>query len=168
MEDVVLMRNSPDFMEQARTLASGTREPYIAWSYLKRWATGKGPSAMKAAMVGFLETHGSKPESASIIPEIVRSASLMPPEDRRAMLELANGSFSAISGFSHQAPGAAKMPLSGDRPASGTFFRPKPSPSAPLRGSGERFIASGDIGRMGDMRDMILNKSEELRAASSI
>jgi hypothetical protein len=158
-----------DFMAQARSLASGTREPYIAWSYLKRWATGKGPVAMKAAMVCFLEQHGSRPESAAIMPEIMRSATMMAPPERKEILEFANQSFSTTSGFSQPKPflgktaGPANLPLSGNRPSFSSVLRPKQAPSAPLSGAGERFVATNDIERMTSLRGEVFRVSESLK-----
>jgi hypothetical protein len=157
--------DSPDFMSQARTLAAGTREPYLAWSYLRRWATGKGPAAMKAAMVGFLELHGSKPESAAIIPEIMRSASMMPPPERKGVLEFASRSFSSLSGFQGQPPrerSHGSLPMSGSRPEFQSSLRMKREPSAPLEGAGERFLASRDVEAMRSMRNEMFRVNERL------
>ena len=160
-------------MSQARTLAKGTREPYIAWSYLKRWATGKGPTAMKAAMVSFLEEHGSKPESAVIIPEIMRGSYMMPPSERKELMESANLAFSSIQGFNRGIPPVGRaiqsgtLPISGNRPAFSTVFKPKQSPSAPLSGVGERFTLSNE-NRAASLRDELSRISESVRQSYSV
>jgi hypothetical protein len=161
-----------DFMSQARMLASGTREPHIAWSYLKRWATGKGPLAMKAAMIGFLEQHGSRPESAAIIPEMMAFTSQISPPERKDIIEFANRSYSSISGFAVQSVGKSAgptgLPAVGDAHALSSAFRPKSAPSAPLAGAGQRFLASRDMERMVAMRDEVFRVSDAMKASSRI
>jgi len=149
-----------DYMDQARSLAGGVREPYVAWSHLKRWATGKGPSAMKAAMVSFLEQHGSKPEAATVIPEIIKSASMMPPPERKAIMESANMHYSSMARFG-QLPVPSrnmKLPVSGNRPTFISVFKPKAAVPHPVSGMGERFSQEAL-----DPRDSIFRASENLR-----
>jgi len=153
-----------DFISQARTLAAGTREPYIAWSYLKRWATGKGPLAMKAAMMGFLEQHGSKPESAAILPEIIRNASMLPPSERNSITEFTNQSFSSIAGFkqpfSKQLPFAQRMNIS--KPQFSSAFKLRESP-VPHSAAG-RF----DTDHMTSMRDDVFRMNEAVIQAGKL
>src|SRR5271157_4779141 len=154
-----------DFISQARTLAAGTREPYIAWSYLKRWASGKGPLAMKAAMMGFLEQHGSKPESAAILPEIIRNASMLPPSERNSITEITNQSFSSIAGFKQ--PMAASLPFAQrmntvSKPQFSSVFKLKQSP-VPHSADG-RF----DTDSMTSMRDEVFRMNEAVIQAGKL
>jgi hypothetical protein len=151
---------TPDYMDQARSLASGAREPYIAWSHLKQWAIGKGPSGMKAAMVSFLEQHGSRPEAAAVIPEIIKSASMMPPSERQAIMESANMHYSSMARFGQMRIPSQKMklPMSGNRPQFISVFKPKAMQSNPALGMSERFSQEAL-----DPRDSIFRASENLK-----
>ncbi len=81
------MVDTPDSLrKQARSIAAGSR-PAEAWSELRMWASGKGPLAMKSAMIEFISAHGRSPEAALLMPRIMRDKSLSPAE-RKEMLSL--------------------------------------------------------------------------------
>ncbi len=90
---------NPDRLKEARSVAARSTEPFAAWTELKRWSLGKGPDAARAAAVSFMETHGTRPESAAILPEIARLAQQMPGPQRNELLHIAHGSFSMAAGF---------------------------------------------------------------------
>ena len=167
------MRPDPKFAslrDEARSLASKNREPRRAWTELNVWAFGKGPTAMKAAIMGFLDQHGSRPESAAIIPEISRAASQLPPIDRTAMLSLANRSFSMPafgSGiFNIPKHGVA---MHGNRPALSLNFQAKKME----RAGGSNIAAAPavqapDIAQMMEARDSIFRVNDQIKEAGTM
>jgi hypothetical protein len=130
---------------------------------------------MKAAMMGFLEQHGSRPEAAAILPEIIKNASMMNPSERNEITEFANRSFSSLSGFSQspvfkQSPlgqrfGPNMLPVSGNRPVFSSALKPKQTPSAPGSGAGERFVSQD---HMTAMRDEVFRVNETIRQSGQI
>lgn len=131
-----------DRLGEARSVASRSREPFMAWMDLKRWSLGKGPAATKAAVVSFMEAHGARPEAAALIPEISRLAQQMPEPDRKELLQLTSRAFQASAGFSSR-------------------FAPVPRAiGTPLPGKGAREVsAPPDIARMMEQRDAIFHVS---------
>ncbi len=82
------MVDNPDSLrKQAHSIASSARRPDEAWSELRIWASGKGPLASKFAMIEFVSLHGSSPEAALLIPQLMRDKSLSSAE-RKEMLSM--------------------------------------------------------------------------------
>jgi hypothetical protein len=151
-------------------LASRNREPRRAWTELNSWAFGKGPTAVKAAIMGFLDQHGSRPESVAIIPEIARAASQLPPIDRSAMLSLTNRSFSMPSFGS----GILNIPkhgvaMHGDRPALSLNFQARQ-----MQRAGGSNIATAPavhapgIAQMIEARDSIFSVNDQIKEAGAL
>jgi len=120
---------------------------------------------MKAAMMGFLEQHGSKPESAAILPEIIRNASMLPPSERNSITEITNQSFSSIAGFKQ--PMAASLPFAQrmntvSKPQFSSVFKLKQSP-VPHSADG-RF----DTDSMTSMRDEVFRMNEAVIQAGKL
>jgi hypothetical protein len=136
---------NPDRLSEARSLAAKSAEPFVAWMDLKCWSLGKGPAATRAAIVSFMETHGSRPEAAAILPEISRLALQLPEPERKELLQLTNRTFSAAGGFSSR-------------------FAPVPrSIGAPLPNKAAKAVsAPPDIVRMIEQRDAIFTVSRSL------
>lgn len=156
--------------DEARSMAARSREPGRAWSELSSWASGKGPAAMKAAIMGFLETYGSRPESVAILPEVTRAAAMLPPGDRIAMVSLANRSFSAISGFGGSAPGQ-NVSMRDGRPALSLAFQ-KPGQKQVQKAIPGTLAApavqSPGIAQMLEARDRIFHVSGQIAEAKGI
>lgn len=129
---------NPDRLKEARSVAARSSEPFAAWTELKRWSLGKGPDAARAAAVSFMETHGAKPESAAILPEIARLAQQMPGPQRNELLHIAHGSFSVAAGFISR-------------------LVPQPNASAARFGKkdAKQLPVTPDIARMMEQRDAI-------------
>lgn len=166
------MRPDPKFAslrDEARSLASKNREPRRAWTELSSWAFGKGPTAMKAAIMGFLDQHGSRPESAAIIPEIARAASQLPSIDRTAMLSLTNRSFS-MPAFGAGFAGAPKhgVAMNGNMPALSLNFQAKQ-----MQRPGGSNIATApavqapDVAQMIEARDSIFRVNDQIKEAGT-
>lgn len=136
-------RNSELLRQEAHSVAIRSEEPFVAWSELKRWSLGKGQAGTKAALMEFMEQHGRKPESAAILPEIARMASMMHEPDRREMLELTHRWFSVSAGFER-----AVSPISR---AIGSIF--------PAKKAQEKQVPAPhpDITRMMEQRDIIFH-----------
>lgn len=155
--------------DEARSLASRNREPRGAWNELNNWAFGKGPTAMKAAIMGFLDHHGSRPESAAIIPEIARAASQLPPMDRMAMLSLANRSFSMPASGAGAFNTKHGVAMRNDRPALSLTFNAKQGQKQP--GTGIRTapaVQAPDIAQMMEARDDIFRMSDRVRDSGAM
>ena len=139
---------NPELLRQeAQSVAIRSQEPFVAWSELRRWSFDKGPAGMKAAAEAFLAAHGGRPEAAAVIPEISRIALTLPEPERRKMLELANSSFSTLSG-ARMAPGRLV-------PFSRFFSSLLPKKEVPLPQSAKPLRISPDIALMMENRDML-------------
>src|SRR4030095_7221838 len=83
------MNNPNDLRRQAHELAAKAKGAKAAWTDLSKWSMGKGPLAIKSAIIEFMSSFGSSPEAARMMPELIRSASQFPdPAERRNLLEL--------------------------------------------------------------------------------
>lgn len=152
--------------DAACSMAGRNREPRRAWLELNSWAFGKGPAAMKAAIMGFIEMHGSRPESAAVFPEIARAASQLPPAERVAMLALANRSFVGAAGLASAPAPAAMVQMKKDRPAFSIAFHPKEKQKAgPAAVAASPSVQAAGIAHMLEARDSIFRVSEQLSEA---
>jgi len=167
------MRLDPKFAslrDEARSLAARNQEPRRAWYELNSWSFGKGPTAMKAAIMGFLDQHGSRPESAAILPEIARAASQLSPMDRSAMLSLANRSFSMVGfGRSILNMPSHNVSMRKDRPALSLVFHPKqPQKSGGMNIASAPLVQAPDLAEMMEARDRIFHVNDRIKESASI
>lgn len=80
------MVDSPESLRrQARTIASRGDDPNASWSELRSWASGKGPVAMKSAMIEFISLHGASPEAALLMPRLMSDQSLSAVERKEVL-----------------------------------------------------------------------------------
>jgi hypothetical protein len=105
------MVDSPENLRrQARALAAKGNGANEAWSDLRSWASGKGPLAMKSAMIEFVSLHGRSPEAALLMPQLLNDRSLSEPE-RKEILGLAKRLPSLRSGTSERLAPVFSAPL---------------------------------------------------------
>ena len=74
------MSNSDTLRSAARQIASSGTNPRAIWGELQKWSSVRGPLAVKCAMIEFVSIHGTNPEAAVILPELLRSQILSPIE----------------------------------------------------------------------------------------
>ena len=117
---------------------------------------------MKAAMMGFLEQHGSKPEAAAILPEIIRNAAMLPPSERNSITEFTNQSFSSIAGFSR--PGQVAPGFGPNKQQKPQFSVLKLKQAAPLTGANGRF----EMDHFASMRNEVLRVNESVIQAGKL
>ncbi len=82
-----MVDNPVSLRKQAHSIAASARRPDEAWSELRIWASGKGPLALKSAMIEFISVHGTSPEAALLMPQLLRDRSLSSLE-RKEMLSM--------------------------------------------------------------------------------
>src|SRR5512143_819107 len=133
------MVDSPESLrKQARAIAARGNDPNESWSELRSWASGKGPLAMKSAIIEFISAHGTSPEAALLMPRLMNDQTLFPLERKEALALSKHGpqmhgaqaerlkpKFSAPSGRS-----IALRPDDSFRPV---FSLPSPSDHAAMR-----------------------------------
>ena len=125
-------------MPIARAIAARGDDPNSSWSLLRSWASGKGPLAMKSAIIEFISAHGTSPEAALLMPRLMNDQTLSPLERKEALALSKHGpqmhgaqaeslkpKFSAPSGKS-----IALRPDDSFRPV---FSLPSPSDHAAMR-----------------------------------
>ncbi|MBU0527839.1 hypothetical protein KKE92_05125 [Candidatus Micrarchaeota archaeon] len=102
--------------DNARSIAkSGSSKD--AWSKLKTWAGSQNhPSAMKVAVMQFLEAHGTSPDAVAVLPEVLRTASRIPFEgdERKTLIDMTDRAFKSIE---LNTASARQLPISDNRPA---------------------------------------------------
>ncbi len=161
------MRTDPESLrKEAHSIASGGKNARQAWSELRQWAAGRGPLAMKSAMMEFLEAFGGTPEAAYVMPEIMRSASfMMSPQERVGIMHAALGrprmdevrSRASRIASVHAPPGALR------RPEPAFSFRPAGGPAQqPALGRVEPLLPARDHAYL---RDIPVRSRERLETA---
>ncbi len=102
--------------DKARSIAKGGSSK-DAWSKLKAWAGSENhPFAMKAAVMQFLDAHGTSPDAVAILPEVLHTASKLPFEEseRKTLIDMTDRAFKSLE---LNTASARQLPLSGNRPA---------------------------------------------------
>jgi hypothetical protein len=150
------MTEIKSLLEKADSVAKGVG-PADAWSRMREWASKEQhPFAMKAAVFRFLEIHGTKPEAASVIPEVLHTASAMHFEkvEKKTLIDLSEKSFRALE-LNMQRD--HMLPVSNNRPEPTLFLNPyqerKSDIYAPVK-------MSKDVNHMINARDTIFNVNE--------
>ncbi len=118
------MTEIKSLLEKAGSVAKGTG-PADAWSKMRDWAEKENhPFAMKAAVLRFLEIHGTKPEAASILPEVLHTASAMHFDkvEKKTILDLSDKAFRALELNARK--DQSLLPVSNNRPAPALFLNP--------------------------------------------
>ncbi len=93
------MVDSPENLRrQARAIAARGNDANVSWSELRSWASGKGPVAMKSAMIEFISAHGSSPEAALLMPRLMSDQSLSAIE-RKELLSFSKQTVQPRPGF---------------------------------------------------------------------
>ncbi|MFH0737083.1 MAG: hypothetical protein V1827_00840 [Candidatus Micrarchaeota archaeon] len=81
--------NPEGFRKEAKDIISRGRGARQAWFDLRQWASGKGPVAMKMGLHEFLSAYGGTPEAAPLLPDLLRTSSIFPPQERGAIIAMA-------------------------------------------------------------------------------
>lgn len=124
-------RNPEEIRRDARRILSSGKGPREAWGELSSWAAGRGPAAAKGAAVEFLAAHGRNPEAAALMPEIMRSVSSLPFDERLALVHHMRDRAAQMR-LPPQMPAIQRaLPLAGPRPAAITSFGPVRGPIGP-------------------------------------
>jgi hypothetical protein len=144
-------RNPDELRRRARLIANSGKNARSTWEELKKWASGKGPAAMKGAMIEYLNFFGSSPESAAMLPEILRNASLLPsPQERREIFRLAKYKKHAIA--EHQGLSMkSDMPVEKSRPSLSLTFNPAPPTDLPRLGAIAPLSPAADHSKIRDL-----------------
>jgi len=122
---------SGDLKKEARSIATG-KGARDAWSELKGWASGRGPHAMKIAMIEFMGVHGRSPESALLMPELLKTAFFaFSPLERRSLLDPSSRK-SALDERTALIKPKTLMLMEGARPAISASFAPNQNISPKL------------------------------------
>jgi hypothetical protein len=150
------MTEIKSLLEKAGFLAKGAA-PADAWSKMQEWAQKENnPFAMKAAVFRFLEIHGTKPEAASIIPEVLHRASAMHFEkvEKKTLIGLSEKAFRALESNMQR---EHMLPVSNNRPEPLLFLNPhqerKMDIYSPVK-------MSRDVNHLINARDTIFNVNE--------
>jgi len=124
--------------DKAKSIAKGGSSK-DAWSKLKQWASSENhPFAMKAAVLQFLDAHGTSPDAVAILPEVLHTASKLPFEgsERKTLIDMTDRAFKSLE---LNTASARQLPVSGNRPAPILSLNPLESQSpdiyAPLHHS---------------------------------
>jgi hypothetical protein len=152
------MTEIKSLLEKAGSLAREAG-PADAWPRMREWAEKEHhPFALKAAVFRFMEIHGTKPEAASVIPQVLHAASAMHFDkvERKTILDLSERSFRALELNLRK---DHMLPVSNERPAPALFLNPyaekRPDIYAPVK-------MSRDINQMITARDTIFNINQSL------
>ncbi len=147
-----------DYRRQARAIAAGGKGARQAWTELRQWANGKGPVAMKSAMMEFMGAYGGTPEATLIMPEILRGAAVLSPMERGELIRLGK----PPAEFSSYPRLGSKPALGQGRPALSLSFQPNTRTNAPRPGVLAPFVPSSDHAYL---RDMPVRMRERLEAS---
>ncbi|MBU0531989.1 hypothetical protein KKB44_00685 [Candidatus Micrarchaeota archaeon] len=116
--------SSKEIWLKAGKIAKSGKTTYEVWTELKSWAIkANDPLAMKAAVFEFLAVHGTRPEAAPLLPEIMRDAAhispTLPEEEKKRLIELTNNVSLALKAppTLMLEPIKPTLPVAGNRPA---------------------------------------------------
>jgi len=160
------MRTDPESIRnEAHSIISGKMDARQAWSELRQWASGRGPLAMKSAMMEFLEAYGGTPEAACIMPEIMRNASfILSPQERVGIMHAALGR-PKMDDLRSRASRIASAPAhmaALRRPEPSLSFRPLGPGQNPALGRVEPLVPAHDHAYL---RDMPIRSRDRLETA---
>ncbi len=150
------MTEIKSLLEKAGSLAKGAG-PADAWSKMQEWAQKeKHPFAMKAAVFRFLEIHGTKPEAAAILPQVLNTASGMDfdKDERKSLINLSEKAFRALE---LDARKEHVLPVSNNRPAPALFLNPYQERKSDIYAPTQM---SRDLNHMIDARDTIFHVNQ--------
>jgi hypothetical protein len=132
--------------------------PAEAWTKLRSWAEKEShPFAMKAAVFQFLEIHGTKPEAASIVPEVLHTAATMhlEPHEKKNLISLSDRAFRALE-FNVRKDHLS-LPVENNRPAPALTMNPYSDKRSDIYAP---VTPSRDINHLIDARDTIYHVNE--------
>lgn len=153
------MTEIKSLLERAASLAR-EKGPADAWPAMWAWAEKEQhPFAMKAAVFQFLEIHGTKPEAASIVPQVLHTASSMHLEssERERLVGLSNRVFRSLELNLRK---EHLVPISNERPAPAFFLNPYEARKADIYAPA---VPSRDVMHMISARDTIFNVNQAIR-----
>ena len=81
--------NPEGLRKEAKDIISRGRGARQAWYDLRQWASGKGPLAMRLGIHEFLTSYGGSPEAAPLLPDLLRTSAVFPPQERGAIIAMA-------------------------------------------------------------------------------